>query len=179
MLTAPPPKLQLEPLAAHHAAPFWPHAQDAALYAYVPIEQPESEVAVAAWFARLAAGAPAALQEEWLNWAVVLPTEDAVAGIVQATVVPDGEAELAYLIAPAFWQRGIGYHAVRMMIDWLWRERAVTTLRAVADTRNLRSQQLLERLGFVLAGEVPSSIRGEPSIDRVYAGHVRGVQRVA
>lgn len=178
-MSPPPPQLLLEPIGPHHAALFWPHAQDDALYRFVPMEKPESLEALAAWFARLASGAPVHLDEEWLNWAVVLPTEDAVAGFVQATVQRDGEAELAYLIAPAFWHRGVGYQAVRMMIDWLWRERAVVALRAVADARNRRSQRLLERLGLVLAGEVASSIRGTPSVDRLYAGHVRGTMRAA
>ncbi|MCX9155515.1 GNAT family N-acetyltransferase [Niveibacterium sp. 24ML] len=171
--------LELAPLTALHAEAFWPHAQTEALYAFVPIEAPASKAELAAWFARLAAGAPARLDEEWLNWAVVLPQENTVAGIVQATVMRDYEAELAYLIAPAFWGRGIGITAVRAMVDWLWRERAVVSLRAVADTRNLRSQSLLEELGFVLAGEVASSIRGERTIDRVYAGHASTVLRPA
>lgn len=175
-----PDTILLEPLATHHAEAFWPHAQSDALYAFVPIEQPGSQQELAAWFARLAAGAPAHLNEEWLNWAVRLPEGGgAVAGIVQATVMPDGEAELAYLIAPAFWGHGIGRVAVRRMIEWLWHERAVAVLRAVADTRNLRSQALLDALGFVLAGEVASSIRGVPSTDRVYAAQARSVLRRA
>ena len=171
------PTLELDPLDTRHAEAFWPHAQSEALFAFVPIEPPSSLPELAAWFARLAAGAPTRLNEEWLNWAVVLPAEDTVAGIVQATVMRDGEAELAYLIAPAFWGRRIGLTAVRAMVEWLWRERAVATLKAVADSRNLRSQALLQQLGFVVAGEVPSSIRGTPTIDRVYAAHVRTVLR--
>ncbi len=176
-MPATPDTILLEPLATHHAEAFWPHAQADALYAFVPIEQPGSQAELAAWFARLAKGAPAHLNEEWLNWAVRLPNSGAIAGIVQATVLPDGEAELAYLIAPAFWGHGIGRMAVRQMIEWLWQERAVAALRAVADTRNLRSQALLDALGFVLAGEVASSLRGIPSTDRVYAAQARAVLR--
>lgn len=170
-------RLELAPLEAAHAKAFWPHAQTEALYAFVPIEPPASMAELMAWFAQLAAGAPARLDEEWLNWAVVLPDENTVAGIVQATVLRDCEAEVSYLIAPAFWGRGIGITAVRAMVEWLRRERAVVTLRAVADSRNQRSQSLLEALGFVLAGEVPSSIRGERTTDRVYAGHAGTVLR--
>ena len=45
---------------------------------------------------------------------------------------------------------------------------AVDDILATVDTRNLRSQRLLERLGFDRIGAAPAEIRGEATSDFRY-----------
>jgi [ribosomal protein S5]-alanine N-acetyltransferase len=87
--------------------------------------------------------------EHWLNWALMLRGSEADAiGFVQATVLQDHRAWIAYQVATALWGRGIATEAVSAMIEHLTSHYAATQCMATVDQRNERSWRLLERLGF-------------------------------
>jgi len=54
------------------------------------------------------------------------------------------------------------------MVEELRSRFAVDEILAAVDTRNLRSQRLLERLGFDRIGAAPAEIRGEATSDFRY-----------
>lgn len=88
--------------------------------------------------------------EKWLNWAIRL-TGGALAGYVQATVPPSGEARIAYELGSRYWRQGIGSSAVTAMLDELQCEYGVHAYAAVLKIANFRSMGLLRSLGFLRA----------------------------
>jgi RimJ/RimL family protein N-acetyltransferase len=88
--------------------------------------------------------------QQWLNWVVRMPSGD-LAGYVQATVHEDGRAAIAYVLASAWWGRGLASEAVTAMIGELAASHGARELTAVFKRDNHRSRRLLERLGFALA----------------------------
>jgi RimJ/RimL family protein N-acetyltransferase len=54
--------------------------------------------------------------------------------------------------------KGYGREAVRLLVDWLFREEDLERVGATCDVANLPSSRLLERLGFRLEGTMRSSL---------------------
>ena len=99
-------------------------------------------------FGKLESRHSADRSEQWLNWVVRLPT-GALAGFVQATVLPDSNAYVAYELASKFWRQGIGTAAVTVVIHELCATYRVRNCLAVFKARNFRSQALLQSLAFM------------------------------
>jgi ribosomal-protein-alanine N-acetyltransferase len=140
------PNLVLEPLKPAHADEIFPHLSDPALYTYVPQDPPADIERVRARYARLEHGRSADGQDLWLNW--VIKDKARIAGTVQATVVPDRTALIAYERYAPFAHKGVAAEAVGAMIAHLKDELETRVVRALVDTRNAPSIRLLERLGF-------------------------------
>jgi RimJ/RimL family protein N-acetyltransferase len=88
-------------------------------------------------------------REQWLNWVVRLPSQEA-AGYVQATVLESGAAYVGYEFASRHWRQGIGSASVGAMLDELAQCYGVHTFVAVLKKANYRSVGLLHHLGFTL-----------------------------
>lgn len=148
--------LVLEPQVAAHAAPLFAVLSDPALYEFEN-SPPESQAALERRFALLESRTSPSGDERWLNWVVRLASGE-LAGYVQATLVRDGSAHIAYVLGSRFWRRGIGGAAVRAMLDELaaayGARRACATLKA----RNVRSLGFLRSLGFT------AEPGGQPSV---------------
>lgn len=136
----------LEPQTVDHAAGMFVVLSDPAIYEYEN-EPPASLAWLTARFAKLESRRSADGREQWLNWVVRLPSS-ALAGYVQATVKPDGQAAIAYIFSSEHWGRGIASHAVAAMLAELARHHGVHRFFAVLKRDNFRSSRLLERLGF-------------------------------
>ena len=140
------PGFVLEPLVAAHAHEMFAVLSDPAIYEFENAPPPS-----APWllerYRRLEARGPADGSEQWLNWVVRLPG-GALAGYVQASVLPSGEAFVAYELGSTHWRQGIGSSAVRAMLDELRVHHGVHTFVAVLKARNFRSEALLRSLGF-------------------------------
>jgi [ribosomal protein S5]-alanine N-acetyltransferase len=91
-------------------------------------------------------------REKWLNWVIRLPG-GALAGYVQATVLPSGVAQVAYELNSRNWRQGIGSSAVVAMLEELRSEYGVHTFAAILKSANFRSLGLLRSLGFSLTSE--------------------------
>jgi len=142
------PGLTLEPQTAAHAERMFVVLSDPAIYEFEN-EPPQSEVWLCARFTRLELRRSSDGQEQWLNWVIRLPTTELI-GYVQATVRSDGTALIAYVLASAYWGRGLARLAVEAMIGELACHYQVRTILAVFKHVNQRSARLLERLGFQL-----------------------------
>ena len=88
--------------------------------------------------------------ELWLNWVIRLPS-GALAGYVQATVLPESVAYVAYELASRFWRQGIGSAAVSAVLRELRVSYGVHVCLAVFKARNFRSVALLRSLEFSAA----------------------------
>jgi [ribosomal protein S5]-alanine N-acetyltransferase len=142
-------RLRLEPQTAAHAEAMFTVLSDPAIY-----EFENAPPASLAWlherFAKLETRRSADGAEQWLNW-VLRERGGGLIGFVQATVQADGRAFIAYELASAAWGRGLGREAVSAMSDELVAQYGVHTLLAVFKRANMRSQHLLEALGFAVA----------------------------
>ena len=143
------PHFTLEPLVVAHASEMFAVLSDPAIYEFENAP-PETEEWLAKRYERLQMRGPDAGVETWLNWIVRLP-DGACAGYVQATILPEFAAYIAYEFASRYWRRGIGSGAVGVMLRELRTRYQVREYIAVFKARNFRSAALLRKLGFVRA----------------------------
>ena len=164
----------LEPLLEAHAAEMFEVLSDPAIYEFENAPPPSAQW-LAERYRRLEARGPADGSEQWLNWVVRLPG-GAQAGYVQASVLPSGEAFVAYELGSTHWRQGIGSSSVRAMLEELRVHHGVHTFVAVLKARNFRSEALLRSLGFE-PGEPEQQARYRDEPDELVM--VRQAARVA
>jgi [ribosomal protein S5]-alanine N-acetyltransferase len=136
----------LEPQVEAHAAEMFKVLSDPAIYEFEN-QPPESAQWLADRFRRLETRQSKDGAERWLNWVIKL-TDGRLAGYVQATVLNDGVALVAYELNSRYWRKGIGSSAVTAALDELKASYGVTRFIAVLKASNFRSHALLVKLGF-------------------------------
>ena len=139
----------LEPQLATHACEMFVVLSDPAIYEFENSPPPNEE-----WlkqrYERLEARRSGDNTELWLNWVIRLPNGK-LAGYVQATVLADRSAYVAYEINSQQWRQGIGSSAVQAVLDELTKHHGTESFIAVLKAGNYRSEGLLRKLGFVPA----------------------------
>ena len=82
--------------------------------------------------------------------------------------------EIGYALASAFWGKGYLSEAMRVTLDYLFKEMNMNRIEADIDPRNLASAKLLERMGFQKEGYMPERwiVNGE-ICDTVFYGLLR------
>jgi RimJ/RimL family protein N-acetyltransferase len=96
--------LVLEPLHEAHADALFAVLSEPEQHACVDQEPPESLEVLRRGYRRLESRRSPDGREAWLNWALCPRDGDARAvGFVQATVLPEGRAWVAYQLAHALW----------------------------------------------------------------------------
>jgi ribosomal-protein-alanine N-acetyltransferase len=148
-LTAPP--YVLEPQLAVHAHEMFAVLSDPAIYEFEN-EPPANEETLRKRYEHLESRSSSDGTERWLNWVIRLPG-GRLAGYVQATVLPDKTAYVAYELNSQYWRQGIGSISVMAMMKELHEQYGTESFIAVLKARNFRSVALLKKLGFVQAGE--------------------------
>jgi [ribosomal protein S5]-alanine N-acetyltransferase len=146
MHTLTTPLCTLEPQLAAHAAEMFQVLADPAIYEFENAP-PESEAKLRERFTKLETRRSADGSQQWLNWVIRLPG-GALAGYVQASVLPSGTSYVAYELASRHWRQGIGSSAVGAVLQELSAHYATRTFVAVLKARNFRSRGLLAKLGF-------------------------------
>ncbi|MFO1304939.1 MAG: GNAT family N-acetyltransferase [Burkholderiales bacterium] len=141
--------LQLEPLTAAHARAMFTVLSDPAIYEFENAP-PASEDALARRYAYLEGRRSPDGAEQWLNWVVRL-ADGRLAGYVQATVLSNGAAFVAYELGSRHWRQGIATRAVSAMLDELASQYGVRLFVAVLKSANYRSLGLLRKLAFAPA----------------------------
>lgn len=136
----------LEPQVEGHAAKMYDVLSDPAIYEFEN-EPPQSAQWLTERFWRLESCRSPDGAEQWLNWVIRLPN-GALAGYVQATVLPTAVALIAYELGSSHWRQGIGSSAVRSMLDELREGLGVRRFVAVLKATNYRSVAMLRSLGF-------------------------------
>lgn len=149
-------RLRLEPQVPEHAAAMMLVLADPRTHAFVPSDPPTDEAALQERFRRLSSRRSPDSTEYWLNW-VVFAGGKAI-GTVQASVIPaEARASVAYMFHPEAWGQGYATEAVQAMLAHLRSDLQVNRAEADIDTRNLSSQQLVERLGLKRVREVKNA----------------------
>ncbi len=142
-------RLQLEPQIAAHADEMFVVLSDPAIYEFEN-QPPQSVPWLRDRYSRLESRCSADGREQWLNWVLRLHAGELI-GYVQASVLADRQAFLAYELSSKFWGLGLAHEAVTRVIQDLHEHYQVQRLRAVLKAANHRLARLLERLGFGLA----------------------------
>lgn len=165
--TASTARLVLEILTPAHAPLLAAGLSDPALYAWIDQEPPDLAF-LTARFARICT--PQAPNGQlWLNWAVRRLDGEYV-GLIEATVHPDRQADIAYFIFAAQQRSGYACEACRAMIGHLVADYGVHAIHISTDTHNVASQRLAEALGFAHDGppQDAGTLRGAPALDYRY-----------
>lgn len=66
---------------------------------------------------------------------------------------------MGWAIHPEHHRKGFGEEAVRLLLEYLFKERGLRRVTAACDARNVASRRLMERLGMRLEGEFLQSKR--------------------
>lgn len=78
----------------------------------------------------------------------------------------EGEVEIGWIFAPAYWGRGFGGEAARASLAWGWANLDAPRIVAITALCNLRSQKLMQRLGMAAVPhgvfEHPAFAPGDP-----------------
>lgn len=143
------PLCALEPQLASHAPEMFVVLSDPAIYEFENAP-PAGQAWLRQRYERLESRRSPDDSEAWLNWVIRLP-DGRLAGYVQATVLPDHTAMVAYEINSRHWRQGLGSCAVGAVLRELGEQHAVQTFVAVLKSSNHRSRGLLAKLGFVPA----------------------------
>lgn len=145
------PGFALEPLVAAHAEAMFELLCEPLLYRWLDDGLPSSVEDLRRGYAKLESRRSPDGSERWLNWVIREHGANAVAGFVQATVLSDHSAWVAYVVGRPFWGRGLGAVATGAMIEHLIGDLGVTRLQASVDRANAPSIAVLARLGFRVA----------------------------
>jgi RimJ/RimL family protein N-acetyltransferase len=152
---AAPPSI-LEPQLAAHAHEMFTVLSDPAIYEFENAP-PINEEWLRKRYERLESRGSSDGTQQWLNWVIRLPGAQ-LAGYVQATVLSDRTAYVAYELNSQYWRQGIGSSAVRAVLQELQDQYGVANFMAVLKAKNYRSEALLRKLDFVPAGEEQAAL---------------------
>ncbi len=146
-------RLILEPIVGAHAPALYEVLLDPEIYAFTAADDgpPDSLEALQWHYQSLESRRSPDASMAWLNWAVREIESGEYLGFVQATAYPGGSAEIAYVLGPAHWGRGVAPAAVRLMIAELVESAGTREIWATVDPRNRRSIAVLDKLGFEAA----------------------------
>jgi [ribosomal protein S5]-alanine N-acetyltransferase len=142
-------RLFLEPLKQHHATQLYSLLQDERIYTYIPQDPPLSLEVLKQRYQKLERRLSPDSDQVWLNWAVYIQESKTYAGYIEATVLPDRSAGIAYILAPMFWRQGYAREACEQILNVLSKDYGILMVTAEVDTRNTASVRLLEHLGFM------------------------------
>ena len=158
------------PLLSDAAAIFAEYAQDAEVTRHL-IWRPHRNIQettdfLAGCLARWESG-------EELTWGITHKGDDRVVGMV-ACRIRGHAADVGYVLARPYWNRGYGTEAVRVVIRWAAALEPIFRVWAVCDTANGASARVLEKVGMSREGVlrrwiVHPNVSREPRDCFVYA----------
>jgi RimJ/RimL family protein N-acetyltransferase len=85
-------------------------------------------------------------------WAVTDRASGVIIGDAGLARTVDGEVEMGYTLAKAWWGRGLGTEAATLCVAAARGPLGLTRLRALVEAPNVASQHVLEKLGFTRDG---------------------------
>lgn len=110
---------------------------------------------------------------ERFPWVITLKDGGELIGMVE--IRPDGfKAEVGYVLARAWWGRGIMPEALRPIVEWALARPDIYRVWAVCDVENRGSARVLEKAGMSLEGilrryVLHPNVGDEPRDSRCYA----------
>jgi ribosomal-protein-alanine N-acetyltransferase len=142
------PRLHLEPLTVAHAIELYEPLQDRLLYGFIPQNPPSSPRALGERYRKLSTRRSPDGREAWLNWAMRDRETGGCVGVLEATVLGDRTASIAYTVFVPCQRRGFAAEGCERLLEHLFGDYGVSVVVAEIDTRNAASIALVEGLGF-------------------------------
>ncbi|OCQ21340.1 hypothetical protein A7985_12020 [Pseudoalteromonas luteoviolacea] len=89
-------------------------------------------------------------QEGWLSFVIEMADTNELVGLHGLKMITEGQsqAEIGFMLHPAFQGRGLAYEATKAIIDFAFKELNYEALIATVTAGNIASVNLLEKLGF-------------------------------
>lgn len=105
----------------------------------------------------------------WIQLGIALASSDRLIGDVGLHLDAAGEvAQIGYSCATPFQRQGLASEAVRLLVDGVFEHTGCSRIRAIVDTRNIPSERLLIRLGFVAVATHAVRYDGADCVDVTY-----------
>ncbi|BCN30942.1 GNAT family N-acetyltransferase [Anaeromicropila herbilytica] len=87
------------------------------------------------------------------KWVVVLKENNKVVGMVEIFDIQNYRmGDVAYRFHPDYWKRGLATEALKRVIEFIFKDTELDRLNARADVRNIGSNHVLQKCGFVKEG---------------------------
>ena len=88
---------------------------------------------------------------EGINWAITLKIDDKLIGNIglHRIIKEHHRAEIGYMLAPQFWNRGIASEAIQAVINYGFTTLNLHSIEALLDSNNIASKKLLTKFNFV------------------------------
>jgi ribosomal-protein-alanine N-acetyltransferase len=88
---------------------------------------------------------------EGINWAITVKGNDELIGIIgHYRLQPENyRCEIGYMILPEYWGKGIVTEAIKVVLEYGFEDLLMHSIEAVIDPRNLASERVLLKNGFV------------------------------
>jgi len=116
-------------------------------------------------------------QQAWLNFALRLRQPARIAptyvGTLEATILPDRVAYIAYTMFVAYQRKGYSKEGRARLIEHLIEDYWVQVVVAEMDTRNVASIALAEALGLELVGTILEADRLKGSVSNEHRYELR------
>jgi len=162
-------RLDLLPIDRTHAEGLFAVLKDPRLYGFTGGEPPIDASSLARTYEFWETRASPDGTELWFNWAVSLRVHQLLIGYVQAGIHSD-YADMAWVVGSEWQQQGYATEAARSLLRWAFDTLDLNRVQAEADTRNLASARVLEKLGFVREGTLREDciVNGEVSDSWVF-----------
>lgn len=141
-------RLLLEELEPRHAFALYPGLKQESLYEFIDDIPPLSDTALRKRYELLARKRSPDGTEIWLNWAIFVTSSENYVGYIQATLREGLPCDIAYVLFQEYWGRGYAREAIQAILPTISNTYNVKTFRALVDTRNKRSINLLLALNF-------------------------------
>ena len=105
----------------------------------------------------------------WIQLAIADAQSDMLLGDVGLFLEADqSAAEIGFTLSKQAQGNGHASNAVHLSLSLIFAASSATSVRAVTDSRNLRSVKVLERTGFSLSSVQQALFKGEPCTELVY-----------
>ena len=162
-------RLLLRPFNLQDANDVFEYRSDAERARYLPhVPQPYARRAAEETVARN-------VLESWETdptWAIVV--NQRVVGGIWLMGIQDEIGELGYELSREDWGKGLMVEAVGAVIDWGFESRGLAKIHASADSRNTRSERVMQKVGMSLEGLLRSHFKArEGRSDSVHYGLLR------
>ena len=148
--------VRLEPLAIQHAPGLFAAAADQSIWAYMPLHGFKSLTEVESWIEQSQASQRAGTE---LPFAVILNETNAVVGSTRLLDIRrrDRGLEIGWTwYAPSVQRTAVNTETKLLLLTHAFESLAAVRVQLKTDSRNLRSQRAIERLGAVKEGVLRS-----------------------
>ena len=153
-------RLYLRPLAVEDAEEMLVFARDPEVTRYLPWSS-NTDLSMVQAFLREQINRRR--RNESLGFAALLRSTGAMIGSTDLMDLKrsKGEAELGYILARPYWNRGLMTEAALLTRDYGINEIGLTRLHAWADSENLSSCRVLEKIGMIQTASETRLVKGE------------------